>query len=105
MPQATEKTYASRWTPTLIIVLVAAATILSISMGLRQSLGLFMEPMVRAATVSVATFGFAMAVQSLIWERTLGRAGHGARLYRGHRGSTPLQARSECLPFAINAHE
>ena len=67
MTQTAVKTSAGHWTSDLMMVLAVAATILSISMGLRQSLGLFMEPMVRAATVSVATFGFAMAVQNLIW--------------------------------------
>ncbi|MCV9939155.1 MFS transporter [Boseaceae bacterium BT-24-1] len=57
----------SSWPPVLILSLVAAGTILSISMGLRQSLGLFMEPMVQGAGVSVATFGFAMALQNLAW--------------------------------------
>lgn len=55
------------WPPALILSLIAAGTILSISMGLRQSLGLFMEPMVRGAGVSVAGFGFAMALQNLAW--------------------------------------
>ena len=55
------------WTPALLISLVAAASILSLSMGLRQSLGLFMEPMVRGGAVTVATFGFAMAAQNLAW--------------------------------------
>lgn len=55
------------WPPALILSLIAAGTILSISMGLRQSLGLFMEPMVRSAGVSVAGFGFAMALQNLAW--------------------------------------
>ncbi|MDF1586668.1 MFS transporter [Marinimicrococcus flavescens] len=41
--------------------------ILSLSMGLRQSLGLFIEPMVRTTGITVATFGFAMAVQNLAW--------------------------------------
>lgn len=36
-------------------------------MGLRQSLGLLMEPMVRGGAVTVAAFGFAMAVQNLAW--------------------------------------
>jgi len=61
------KTQAGSWTPALILSLVAAGTILSLSMGLRQSLGLFMEPMVRGTGITVATFGFAMAVQNLAW--------------------------------------
>lgn len=55
------------WTPALILSLVAAGTILSLSMGLRQSLGLFVEPMVRDTGITVAAFGFAMAVQNLAW--------------------------------------
>ena len=55
------------WTPALLTSLVAAGSILSLSMGLRQSLGLFMEPMARAGAVTVATFGFAMAMQNLAW--------------------------------------
>lgn len=58
---------ARPWTPPLILSLVAAGTILSLSMGLRQSLGLFMEPMARGTGITAATFGFAMAVQNLAW--------------------------------------
>ncbi len=60
-------TASGYWTPALLIALVAAGSILSLSMGLRQSLGLFMEPMARAGVVTVASFGFAMAVQNLAW--------------------------------------
>ncbi len=58
---------AGSWTPALILSLVAAGTILSLSMGLRQSLGLFVEPMMRDTGITVATFGLAMAVQNLAW--------------------------------------
>ncbi|BBK39208.1 membrane protein [Allostella sp. ATCC 35155] len=58
---------AGPWTPALVVTLVAAGTILSTSMGVRQSLGLFLEPMARGAGVSAATFGFAMAIQNLAW--------------------------------------
>ncbi len=61
-----QKTTAT-WTPALLISLIAAGSILSLSMGLRQSLGLFMEPMARGGAVTVATFGFAMAMQNLAW--------------------------------------
>ncbi|THV19827.1 MFS transporter [Peteryoungia ipomoeae] len=61
------KRTSADWTPALLISLVAAGSILSLSMGLRQSLGLFMEPMVRGGAVTVATFGFAMAMQNLAW--------------------------------------
>ncbi|QXC52868.1 MFS transporter (plasmid) [Agrobacterium salinitolerans] len=61
------KRTSANWTPALLISLVAAGLILSLSMGLRQSLGLFMEPMVRGGAVTAATFGFAMAMQNLAW--------------------------------------
>jgi predicted MFS family arabinose efflux permease len=64
MPSRADDT---RWTATLIVVLTAAAAVLSTSMGLRQSLGLFMEPMVQGASVSVAAFGLSMAIQNLTW--------------------------------------
>lgn len=61
------KPIARSWKPALLISLVATGLILSLSMGLRQSLGLFMEPMVRTTGITVASFGFAMAVQNLAW--------------------------------------
>ncbi|RVU38901.1 MFS transporter [Hwanghaeella grinnelliae] len=59
--------HTRQWSPALLTALAAAIVILSVSMGLRQSLGLFMEPMVRGAGVTVASFGLAMAVQNLAW--------------------------------------
>lgn len=55
------------WTPILLMVVATAAAVLSVSMGLRQSLGLFLEPMARGAGISAAAFGFAMAIQNLLW--------------------------------------
>lgn len=48
-------------------VLIAAAVLLSLSMGLRQSLGIFMPPVTRAIGISVADFTLALAVQNLAW--------------------------------------
>lgn len=58
---------ARSWSPLLILVLVAAGTILSTSMGIRQSLGLFLGPITYATGIPIATFGLAMAVQNLAW--------------------------------------
>ncbi|MBR0651265.1 MFS transporter [Roseomonas terrae] len=52
--------------PSLPILLGAAVT-LSIAMGLRQSLGLFMAPATQDLGVSVAQFTMAIAVQNLGW--------------------------------------
>ncbi|MGB0695349.1 MAG: MFS transporter [Rhodospirillaceae bacterium] len=58
---------ARAWPPLLILVLVAAGAVLSTAMGIRQSLGLFLGPMVAGTGISIATFGLAMAVQNLAW--------------------------------------
>ena len=51
----------------LIALLLLCGTIISICMGMRQSLGLFMRPMTIDAGVSAATFGFAIALQNMVW--------------------------------------
>jgi len=51
----------------MILLIVLSGTIISICMGLRQSLGLFMQPMAVDAGISAASFGFAIAVQNIVW--------------------------------------
>ncbi len=51
----------------LLVLLVLSGTIISICMGLRQSLGLFMRPMTLEAGISAATFGFSIALQNIVW--------------------------------------
>ena len=51
----------------MILLLVLSGAIISICMGLRQSLGLFMRPMTMDAGISAATFGFAIALQNIVW--------------------------------------
>jgi predicted MFS family arabinose efflux permease len=50
-----------------LLLVILSGLILSLCMGLRQSLGLFMRPMALELGISAATFGFAIAVQNLIW--------------------------------------
>jgi predicted MFS family arabinose efflux permease len=52
--------------PTLPI-LMGASIMLTISMGLRQSLGLFMQPLTQDIRISVSDFTLALAVQNLAW--------------------------------------
>jgi predicted MFS family arabinose efflux permease len=52
--------------PTLPI-LIGAALMLSLSMGLRQSLGIFLQPLTRDIGISVSQFTLAIAVQNLAW--------------------------------------
>jgi predicted MFS family arabinose efflux permease len=54
--------------PFRVIVLIAvSATVLSLSMGLRQSLGLFLRPINADLGISATAFGFAMALQNIVW--------------------------------------
>jgi predicted MFS family arabinose efflux permease len=52
--------------PNLAIVL-GAAIMLSLGMGVRQSFGLVMPPLTRDITVTVSDFALAMSVQNLAW--------------------------------------
>lgn len=57
----------SFWRPSrVLMMLILATVILSITSGLRQSFGLFMAPMA-AIGISAVAFSFAAAMQSLIW--------------------------------------
>jgi MFS family permease len=51
----------------LMRLLLLGATILTLCTGLRQSLGLFLLPMKAELGVSASAFGFAMAVQAIVW--------------------------------------
>lgn len=52
--------------PTLPI-LIGASIMLTLSMGLRQSLGIFMQPLTHDIHLSVSDFTLALAVQNLAW--------------------------------------
>jgi predicted MFS family arabinose efflux permease len=51
----------------MLVLLVLSGVIISLCMGLRQSLGLFMRPMTADLGISAATFGFSIALQNIIW--------------------------------------
>jgi predicted MFS family arabinose efflux permease len=48
-------------------VLIGASVMLTLSMGLRQSLGIFMQPLTHDIGISVSDFTLAVAVQNLAW--------------------------------------
>jgi predicted MFS family arabinose efflux permease len=52
---------------TASLALWIGAAILALSMGLRQSLGLFLPPMAAGEALSASAFGLAMALQNLVW--------------------------------------
>jgi MFS family permease len=48
-------------------ILIAASVMLTLALGLRQSLGIFMQPMTRDIAITVSEFTFAIAVQNIAW--------------------------------------
>ena len=58
-----------------VLILSSAATMLSIAMGLRQSLGLFQTPVVQDLGLQAADYAMAIAVQNIIWGITQPFAG------------------------------
>ncbi len=48
-------------------ILIGASVMLSLAMGLRQSLGLFMPPLTRDTGITVSDFTLAIAIQNLSW--------------------------------------
>jgi len=51
----------------MFVLLLLSGTIVSICIGLRQSLGLFMPPITLDFGISAATFGFTIALQNIVW--------------------------------------
>jgi len=51
----------------MLVLVIVSGLIISLCMGLRQSLGLFMRPMTLELGISAATFGFAIALQNIVW--------------------------------------
>src|SRR5258705_12044286 len=52
--------------PTLPI-LIGASIMLTLSMGLRQSMGIFLQPLTQDIKISVSDFTLALAMQNLAW--------------------------------------
>lgn len=53
--------------PKPALILVGAGAMMSIGMGMRQSLGLFLPPMTHDLALTAADFTFAVAVQNIAW--------------------------------------
>ena len=51
----------------MLLLIVLSGLIISLCMGLRQSLGLFMRPMNVELGISAAAFGFSIALQNIVW--------------------------------------
>src|SRR5262245_19480800 len=48
-------------------ILIAASVMMSLAMGMRQCLGLFLPPMTHALGLSASDFTLAIAVQNFVW--------------------------------------
>lgn len=57
----------SDWTRSAIVAVAAAAFIVTISMGVRQSFGLLLQPIGRDLAIARESFGFAIALQNLLF--------------------------------------
>jgi MFS family permease len=53
--------------PKPVTILAGAAVMMSIGMGMRQSLGLFLPPVTHDLAIKAADFTFAVAVQNIAW--------------------------------------
>src|SRR5947207_8497831 len=49
------------------LILIGAAVLLSLGMGLRQSLGLFLTPVTRDLAVTATEFTLTVAIQNIVW--------------------------------------
>jgi len=85
-------------------ILIGAAVMLSLSMGVRQSLGLVMPSLTRDIAISVSEFTLALSLQNLAWGALQPFAGalvvragfrpvmlSGAALYSAASFSSPVQ--------------
>ena len=89
-----------------LLLMVTAAAILMITMGMRQSLGLFIAPIIDSTHVGYAAMSFAMAVGQLTWGAMQPVFGAMADRLGAYRvllaGALLLALGSALTPFATN---
>jgi predicted MFS family arabinose efflux permease len=51
----------------MLLLLIVSGIIISLSMGMRQSLGLFMRPVTVDLGITAAAFSFSLALQNIVW--------------------------------------
>ncbi len=71
--------------PVVLTVTLAAAGILMVTMGIRQSFGLFIKPIGADTGMSVATISFALAIGQLMWGAIQPLAGIAADRFSSQR--------------------
>jgi len=89
-----------------LLFMVVAAAILMITMGMRQSLGLFIAPIIDSTHIGYAAMSFALAVGQLVWGAALPTFGALADRYGANpvllAGAVLLALGSALTPFAGN---
>src|SRR5262249_30854201 len=55
------------WSKPTALVILSAAGILMVTMGMRQSIGLFVSPLNSSTGLGITTISLALAVAQLIW--------------------------------------
>ena len=60
--QAAQLTSSQRWS-----ILIGASVMLSLSMGMRQSFGLFQPSILHDTQITSADFSLATAIQNIVW--------------------------------------
>ena len=60
--QATQLTSYQKWS-----ILIGASVMLSLSMGMRQSFGLFQPSIIHDTQITTADFSLATAIQNIVW--------------------------------------
>src|SRR6185436_4037886 len=89
-----------------ILMIIAAAAILMITMGMRQSMGLFIAPIIDTTHVGYAAMSFAMAVGQLMWGAAQPTFGALADRFGPYRtllaGALMMAVGSALTPFATN---
>ncbi|HEX7054675.1 MAG TPA: MFS transporter [Burkholderiales bacterium] len=51
----------------MLVLLLVSGLVISLSMGMRQSMGLFLGPLTLELGVSAAAFSFSLALQNIVW--------------------------------------
>ncbi len=89
-----------------LLFMTAAAAILMITMGMRQSLGLYIAPIIDSTHVGYAAMSFVMAVGQLVWGAMQPVFGAAADRFGSYRvllaGALMLAAGSALTTFATN---
>src|SRR5580698_3042779 len=67
------------------MLMVAASAILLLTMGVRQSMGLFVLPIVASTGVSLVSVSFALAIGQFVWGAAQPLFGAVADQYGAHR--------------------